>query len=148
MRGASWLRRWLRLSKDERRRTREAAGLLTVAWLAVRLLPFGWYACVLGRPANAGPPPSGHPDAEMIARDVGRAMRRAAAHLPWRSTCLMRAFAGKAMLRRRQCPALVYLGASRRRNVGMAFHAWVRVGTVSVSGGQTAPRCTVVATFR
>jgi hypothetical protein len=96
----------------------------------------------------AGDSVAGAGDADLAARAVGRALRRAARHLPWRSTCLMRALAGKTMLRRRRCPATVFLGVARREGTELGFHAWIRAGGVWVSGGAEAPAFTVVATFR
>jgi len=144
----SRLRSWLRLPRAERRHTLEAALLLMVACVAVRLLPFRWYVRAMGRPGGA---PVGVPGSatgvDQIARDVSRALRRASRHLPWHSTCLMRALAGRAMLRRRNCPGTVYVGVERREGTDHAFHAWLVAGAVPVSGVREASRFTAIATF-
>jgi hypothetical protein len=154
--------RWVALPARERRLTLEATLLLAASWGAVRLLPFRWYAPLLGRqerpsiPGDA-PHPAGaaHPDGggagttpdEEVAREVGRSLRRGARHLPWHSTCLMQAMAGKMMLRRRGCEAIVYFGVGRGADAGRSFHAWLRTGAVWVSGEREAPGHVVLSVF-
>ena len=153
------LQAWARLSPAEFWRTAEAAVLLTAAAAAVRLLPFRWYAPVLGRRVAAPAPADGSGaasrdavagvvDREEVARAVGRGLRRAGRRLPWRSTCLVHALAGQVMLRRRRCPGVVFVGAARRDGERFDYHAWLLAGAVWVSGRLEAPDYTVVATFR
>jgi hypothetical protein len=148
------LTRWLRLAPAERRLAAEAALLLMLAWGAVRLLPFRWYAPLLGRQV---PPPGdadehrehGEPaSSDAAAHDVARALGRASGRLPWHSTCLMRVAAGKVMLRRRNRPGTVYLGVAGDPSSGPGFHAWLRSGAVWVSGAREAPGHTVLSAFR
>ena len=141
------LRRALRQPPREWLRGLEAVGLLAAAWPAVRVLPFRWYAPLLGSqclPSGAADPRA---EAERIARDVRIALVRAGRLLPWTSTCLMRALAGQAMLRCRGCRGTVFLGAARDQETELAFHAWITVGGIEVAGGHEASRYTVVATF-
>jgi hypothetical protein len=88
------------------------------------------------------------PATVVVGRDVRRALGRASRHLPWHSTCLMRAIAGRIMLRRRQCPGTVFVGVERRQGSDHAFHAWLLAGGVPITGVSEARRFTVVATFR
>lgn len=142
------LARWRRLGRGDRRRVTEAAAWLSLAWLMVRLLPFGAYSRVLGRPAGAGsvPVPS-TPSCPGGARDVGLALRRASRHLPWHSTCLMEVVAGTIMLRLRGYHHQTFVGAARRDQRDFEFHAWLVAGGVPICGVHEAPRYTVVATF-
>lgn len=143
------LRSWFRLSRAERRLALEAALLLAVAWPTVRLLSFRLYGPMMGRPGEATfDPPESIAGAESVARGVGRALRRADRHLPWHSTCLMRALAGQIMLRRRRCPGTVYVGVERREEAAHGFHAWLLAGAVPVTGAREASRFIVIATFR
>jgi hypothetical protein len=143
--------RWIPVS--ELRAAVEAVLLLSTAAVAVRALPFRWYAPFLGRQERASPyvPEAlgaGGVPYDATAAVVRLGLDRAARRLPWHSTCLMRALAGRVMLRRRGCPATVYLGVARGAGGEQGFHAWVEAGAVSVSGGGEAPGHTVVSVFR
>lgn len=141
----------------------EALLLLAAAWPVVRLFPFRWYAPVLGqqqRPprgrdadpplpaAGLAEPGAAQAVSEQTARDVARALARAARYLPVHATCLMLAAAGKVMLRRRGCPGTVYFGVAPGDDGSRSFHAWLRSGAVWVSGGREAPGHTVLSVFR
>jgi hypothetical protein len=81
---------------------------------------------------------------------VGGAIQAVAGHTPWRSKCLEQAIAAKAMLRRRGVQNTLYLGVAldasgpHRRIIA---HAWVRSGTVHVTGGAGVDDYAVVASY-
>jgi hypothetical protein len=69
--------------------------------------------------------------------DVGRlswAIAVAAAHVPWRSDCLLRAMAADRWLRRHQLQPQFYLGVKRNDAGGLAGHARLHFGDVTVTG--------------
>lgn len=136
-------RRFLGLPPDERSRTVEAAVWLLCARLALGLLPFRWALAVF----RLAP---GHATEGRVADDeataVGRAVMRAARHVPFRAVCIQQSFAALAMLRRRGLSATVRLGLARGDD-GLAAHAWSLCGDVAVTGGAAADGYTPVATF-
>ncbi|OJX67175.1 lasso peptide biosynthesis B2 protein [Magnetospirillum sp. 64-120] len=107
----------------------EAVLALLAAKTAVRLLPFRFSAALFGK---AAVPCSTATDLD--ARQLARAravtgrLRRVANRLPWASTCLERAFAGRMLLARRHLPGgVVRLGV--RLDAGRPqAHAWLLVG--------------------
>jgi hypothetical protein len=79
------------------------------------------------------------------AESIRWAVDTAARVLPWKPVCLPQALAGTAMLRRRRIASTLYLGVDPGR--GLDAHAWVRVGTLIVTGGPLETRFSVVSTF-
>ncbi|MFN3076065.1 MAG: lasso peptide biosynthesis B2 protein [Alphaproteobacteria bacterium] len=138
--------RWLALSRAERRLLLEALMALALARLALAILPV---TTVLGR---FGLRLSEGKEAEAIASDpeqahrIGRAVRCAARHAPFRTLCLPRALASSIMLRRRGLPVALWLGVARAE--GLTAHAWCVSGPAPVVGTATAAAYTVIAVYR
>lgn len=85
-----------------------------------------------------------------LARRIGWAMGAVASRTPWRSLCLEQAIAAKAMLRRRGMSNTLHLGVARGAESperSVVAHAWLRCGSINVTGGGDVSRYTVVATF-
>jgi hypothetical protein len=130
-----------RLASRDGLRLVEAALYLGLARLAVVTLPFRVLAPRLGvrraeTPATAPP--------RAATGCVGWAVARAARRMPWRCECLEQAIAAKAMLRRRRIASTLYLGVARDP---VAAHAWLRVGSANVTGGQDVAQYAIVASF-
>lgn len=126
--------------------------LLGVARGMILLLPFRFYAPVLGEPAHgqdASPAPLA-PRHEARARAVGRVVRATAKVTPWQSLCLAQALAAVAMLRLFAIPSTVYLGLAKGVPGGdpLKAHAWIKAGEATLTGAHRGPRYTIVATFR
>jgi Transglutaminase-like superfamily len=111
----------------------EAALALTVASLALRVLPRGRVSRLLGRP---GPEHAAVGRLSSRALGVGRAVERVAALLPWRPGCLPQAVAARAMLRRRGIACHGHLGVVSTRP--LEAHAWVTVAGRVVTGGRVS----------
>lgn len=118
---------------------------LTAARLAEHHVSFPWLAVRLGRQNTESAPATGEVDAAR-ARRVMRAIARWADRLPWSSSCLVRALAGHAMLRRRGLPHTLYLGV-HAQDQWIEPHAWLRCGAVMVTGDGVPGARTVVASY-
>jgi len=135
-----------------RLRVLEALILLCFAWLCVRLIPFRITGRLLGRPEPGTPlaTPCAETDKtrQRQALHVKIALRSAAARLPWTSTCLMQALAGRLMLSRRGVGSRTYFGVNRDMETG-AFqaHAWLFAATTDVAGGGISDNFHPIATF-
>lgn len=136
--------RFSRLTPPERARLVEAVAVLVVVSGLLRVLRFPRLAPRLGQHMAESPPVM---DASVIraAAEIRWAVETAARHLLWRPVCLPQAVAAQWMLRRRGIPSTLYLGLDPGR--GYDAHAWVRVGTVVVTGGPGEERFVVVSTF-
>jgi Transglutaminase-like superfamily len=120
----------------------EAAGLLTLATVAVKLTPGRRTPRLLGD-VNTDPDRPPDADCPLEARRIGVAVERVAALLPWHPVCLPQAIATRLMLRRRGIPAQLHLGVVETSP--LSAHAWVTVEGRAVQGGRV--RATRVATF-
>ena len=127
----------------------EAVACLAVARGAVLCLPFRRIAARLGHHMEE----TGRthdPEQARVGRRVGWAIAAVSARAPWRCQCLEQALAAKAMLRRRRIPNTMYLGAARAVGEGpppVDAHAWLRTGTLHVTGGASVERYVVLSTF-
>jgi hypothetical protein len=84
------------------------------------------------------------------AKLIGGIVRAVAEYVPWRSDCLPQALAARLMLGRRKIPSTLYLGVMKVSENGetrLKAHAWLRCGTITLTGGKTSRRFGVVSTF-
>jgi hypothetical protein len=137
------LARFFGLPAAERRRTCEAALLLLVVRIALALLPLPSALRLFG--VAQGTMSRGQVDQDQAAL-VGRAIARAARHVPFRAVCLQQAFAALLMLRRRGLAATVHFGVLREGNE-LKAHAWSLCGEVPVTGVAAARGFAPVAEF-
>jgi hypothetical protein len=68
---------------------------------------------------------------------IGRALALSARRLPFHCTCLVRALAGRAMLRRRRIAHVVHFGVAQQDG-NFSAHAWLTAGGGTVTGGREA----------
>lgn len=124
------IRHWLYLG--------EIVLALLVGRFLVFALPFHLVAGWLGgttAPADKDPPGIiALQRATAVARQVARLARR----VPWRTTCLVQAFAGWLLLKRRHITATIRFGVAKS-DTGLTAHAWLMVGSEIVLGGEIAP---------
>ena len=85
-------------------------------------------------------------DAE-LARQVGWAIARAAAHVPFEAVCLPQAMAARVMLQRRGVASVLHLGAAKGRDKPLDAHAWLDAAGVEVTGFPVARAFTEIACF-
>lgn len=141
------LRKFLRLSWEERGFLLEALLRLGMARLAVKTLPFKMVVLLLGESDRETPNEVLTTDHAETARQVALAIRRVKRFTPWDSNCLAQAITANQMLWSRGVPATVYLGAALGGAKGMIAHAWVRSGRLIVTGNEGLRRYGIVARF-
>lgn len=137
------LSRYFALPAAERRRTCEAALFLLVVRVALALVPLPRVLRLFGIAQGAAGRGQVDPDQAAL---IGRAVVRAARHVPFRAVCLQQAFAALLMLRRRGLAASVHFGLLRDGNE-LKAHAWSRCGEVPVTGVAAARGFTPIAAF-
>jgi hypothetical protein len=114
------------------------------------LVPFRRLAPFLGQPQSDG---NGTtvvlgPEERLAALAVRRALLRVCERLPWHSSCLVCALAGRMMLWRRGMPSTLHLGARSDTDTELAAHAWLRCGEVDVVGVEAADHYTPIVAFK
>lgn len=144
MNGVSILRRVPRLTIRELAQFAEAAGALTVAWLAIKILPFRrlMRTTHLGRAAVD----RSATERSALALEVRRAVKRAARRLPWTIVCFPQAMAAHWMLRRRGALSRLHYGL-RSADAKLTAHVWVTLGGETVVGEEQDDAHNCVAVF-
>jgi hypothetical protein len=122
----------MKLKTIRRRYLREAAVMIVLARLAVRVIPPARIFCWADRP-----PRRINRFAADEANWIAWAVQTAAAKPGINALCLPRALAAHAMLRRRGIASRLCLGVARAQS-GLAAHAWVEVGMQKIDGGVEA----------
>lgn len=135
------------LSWEDRLLALETVFILGFSRLAVILLPFRWIAHFLGEVNKETPTRTTSFD--QIVLRIGKIIKLAASHTPWKSNCLAQAIAGKIMLARRHIPSTLYLGVAKEKThpAGMSAHAWLRCGNRVIIGDQNRQEFTIVGRF-
>jgi hypothetical protein len=136
---SSWRERWMLAC---------ALVALAIMRLVIGILPFRRIAAAIGlRPGRS--PEEIDPASEARAVMIGRAVRSAAAHAPWDSTCLVQALAAASLLRLAGTDATLYLGVAKdgAGPKGLIAHAWLRCGAQVLTGAAERDRFTELASF-
>jgi GNAT superfamily N-acetyltransferase len=135
------IRRLARLRWADRALLVEALATLTLASLAIRLLPFR----SLMRAASAIGPANGGASFDPRVRRSVWAVQAWARRVPWRAVCFQRGLAVHVMLRRRGIGSVLHYGVSQAD--GLKAHVWVRAAGHDVIGCEEAAGFTCLATW-
>jgi hypothetical protein len=111
----------------------EAAVSLIWARAAVRSFDFRRAATISH---EAGSDLQGEEETTQV-REIRTALFRVSRRLPWESSCLVRALAGRRMLRRRGIPCKIHFGVNRDGEA-LRAHAWLQAGAEIVCGEEEA----------
>lgn len=141
--------RFLALPPREQATTIEAVLCVGCARLLL-LMPFRRLAPFLGAPQRGSDRVMAALDADgrNTALAIRRALLRVTVRLPWRSSCLVCAIAGRMMLWRRRLPSSLYLGARTDSQTMLAAHAWLRCGEIDVIGTESADQYAPIVAFK
>lgn len=119
----------------------EAALMLGLARLALRLMPFRRIAPWLARA------PETEICNEALAASICEAVTIAARNVPWNAVCLPQALVTKAMLARRGYGSSFHLGANFDGQGRLIAHAWLQAGGTVIIGANSVPGMTPLARF-
>jgi hypothetical protein len=130
-------RDWLLLS--------EALVVLTIASLAIRIVPFRQLAAAAGRKGQVRALED--PEVEATLKRIRWAIGAAACRVPWKAVCIQRGFATHFLLRRRLLASELHYGIRRGEGSHLKSHVWVTSAGAMVVGGEVADEYACVATF-
>ena len=132
-----------RPSIRELARFAEAAVALTLAWLAIKLLPFR----IVMKTTEFGRAASDRSAASLgiAGHDVQQAVKRAAKRLPWSIVCFPEALAAHWMLRRRGAPSRLHYGL-KTSPAKLSAHVWVTLAGETIIGEErdNSHRCVAI----
>jgi hypothetical protein len=140
------LKRYGRISPQQRSLLWEAFVSLACARVAMACLPFRRIAAWLGTPGGQSAETVTAENAHM-ADSIGWAVSVLARRVPWDGRCLAQALAATAMLRRRGVEGTVSFGVRSGESAGFEAHAWLRVGQRVVTGGASHENFKAFTTF-
>lgn len=112
----------------------EALLRLVAAEARLRLVPLKRQGMRGLEPSSGERPPRGSDGEGRIAADVGWAVTRTAAYLPFPALCLAQALAARAMLRRRGIGSVLHVGVARPGGAAFEAHAWLEAAGAEVTG--------------
>jgi hypothetical protein len=124
----------------------ESAVRLTAAAIVVACVPFRRLAATLG-PAKTESPMQVAEGVERTAKYVRWAVELTCDRLPFDVSCLAQALAARTMLRRRRITSTLYMGVDSKARGPLRAHAWLRCGSVIVTGEEGYEAYATVATF-
>lgn len=76
------------------------------------------------------------------AKLISAYVNRSANNTPWESKCLVRAWTAQRLLKKKKIPTTMYLGVKTEEGKMLA-HAWLRTGSLYVTGGNGEGYATV-----
>lgn len=125
----------------------EALCFLGFARLALLIFDFKMIAPHLGERTEDTPPAREEKCRRREAGKVGWAVATMSRYAPWESKCLAQALAAKIMLNRRKIRNTLYLGVAKDEMGHMIAHAWIKCGSIPLTGAMSAEKFTVVSAF-
>lgn len=125
------LRKFWRLPWADRSLLCQAAFRISLAAVAVRLLPFSWWRSRLNPKPSSRSARSGQDQVDRIVWAVEVAAR----HVPG-ATCLVQSVVGAEMLRQAGHQAEIHVGVNGRPDQALRAHAWVESEGRILLGGE------------
>jgi len=117
-------------------RTAEAFFFILFARLALSIIPFHHLATFMSLPT--GKPELGGQKRREVRQEVKLSIFGAWRRMRFHNTCLHRALAAQAMLRRRGISTVLYYGAKTLTDRGLTGHVWLQDGSECIVGEQVA----------
>lgn len=111
------------------------------------LLPFSKVSSGLGIPMEETPQQLQFSSDWRVGKNIHQAIYIMSRYTPWESKCLVRAIAGLKMLERRKVESTIYFGTARDELGKMEAHAWLRCGSIYITGEEEMHRFAVVGKF-
>lgn len=126
--------------------------LLGLSRLIILFIPFRHYTRLFGSyRKNKIFTPLLSPRQTSFASRIGRLIRSTATVTPWQSLCLVQALVASVLLRFAGVPYILHFGLAKNKDTNdadpMKAHAWVTAGRISVTGGKSLFKFSVVGSY-
>lgn len=115
-------------------------------WCRFQILyrPFSKLSPKIGSVGTETPIDTQNPAEVMQVQKIVRAVSR---RMPWTCNCMVQALTMKKMLARRAIGSTLYMGVALDQNGNMEAHAWLRCGSVYISGKSEMERFTATTMY-
>ena len=90
---------------------------------------------------------SSHTNDHAVLKKISSAIYTMSRYTFWESQCLVKAVAGMKMLERRHIEGTLYLGTAKDENGKLIAHAWLRSGSIYVTGSEGMEKFIEVGKF-
>lgn len=117
-----------------------------IARIVILLIPFRVVKKFLGEPKTES---AYHVKVEeyRTAKKIAWAVNIASKYTPWESKCLVKAITAQKMLKVYKIYSTIYLGINKDEKNNIGAHAWLRCGSMYVTGGYEKENFKEVAKF-
>lgn len=109
--------------------------------------PFSKVAASLGRQSCETPSTTNNSANLLISKKISHAIYTMSKYTFWESQCFVKAIAAKKMLERRGIGSTIYFGTAKDGDGKLIAHAWLRSGSIYLTGSEEMNRFTVVSKF-
>ncbi|CAM4113999.1 lasso peptide biosynthesis B2 protein [Paenibacillus alkaliterrae] len=125
-----------------------AESVIFLGWVRIQLLyhPFSKIAPSLGR-YMAETDIELRVENRIALLNIRNAIQIMSKYTFWESKCLVRAIAAMKMLERRRIGSTLYLGTGKDDSGKMIAHAWLRSGSLYITGAEEMHRFTITGKF-
>jgi hypothetical protein len=124
----------------------QAFFLSGISRIAILFIPFRVVKRFLGTPKKDSSYEIKIEEYRRVKR-IAWAVNQASKYTPWESKCLVKAITAQRMLKRYKIYSTIYLGVNKDEKNNMEAHAWLRSGSVFVTGGYEKDDFKEVAKF-
>lgn len=120
--------------------------LMGIVRLGILIVPFKYIAPLLGM-KNRSTAVDVDRGVLVQAAKVGFAVETMSRFTPWESKCLVKAITAQLLLRIWRTPSTLYLGVSKDASKMLIAHAWLKCGTLILTGERESIQFKSVAHF-
>lgn len=140
------MRRFIKLSWKTKLLLLGAFVLLGIVRLAILIIPFRYLTLLMGKTMAES---SKEISPKLLAKaiKVGWSVNTISNFTPWESKCLVRAFTAQIILLMLGIPSTLYLGLAKDDSKQLFAHAWLRCGSLTITGAGERERFKSVVQF-
>jgi poly-D-alanine transfer protein DltD len=140
------IQRFFRLGWSERHIFVLASIISSLYSLIILFTPMSWYLKRLGEKSKESTFSVSEEESFKI-QQIKRGMLRVRRYLPWRTKCFASAITAKILLKRRKISSTIYLGIAKEGSEKIIAHAWLRSGSIIVTGKDEMLKFTPIVFF-
>jgi hypothetical protein len=119
---------------------------LIYAFILVRIIPLRWFSSLLGE-LNYEINVELNEEQKLVIQQFQKNIRRWKRRLPWKVKCFEEAIAGKKVLNKFGIKTSLFLGVAKGSEKNLTAHAWLKSGSIFVTGEKGYKKYSIVGTY-
>lgn len=140
------VKKYYSTDKTERKILNRTLIWLICAFVLVRFIPLRWFNLFLGEFKNQTEVTLNDKQIQVI-NGFRISLRRLKKYLPWKVKCFDEAIAGKKVLNKYEIKTTLFLGVTKEGEQNLKAHAWLKSGSIFVTGEKGYKRYAIVRTY-